>query len=104
MGEDRKANTTLLATARCVVLDKVGHPVMLRALIDPGSTCSFITKQPASVLKLARTQTQVAIQGIGKTHLDADEEMEITIKPHFMSSFEMKIVVFVLKEYVKMKS
>jgi hypothetical protein len=97
IGEVHKANTTLLATARCVVLDKVGHPVILRALIDPGSTCSFITKQAANVLKLRRTQTQVSIQGIGKTHLDADEEMELTIKPHFKCSFEMKIDAIIVE-------
>lgn len=89
--------TTLLATARCVVLDKVGHPVILRALIDNGSTCSFITKQAACVLKLTRTQTQVSIQGIGRTHLDANEEVELTIKPHFKSSFEMKIDAIIVE-------
>lgn len=88
---------TLLATALCVVADTNGTKVVLRALIDQGTTCSFITDKAARLLKLNRKPTKITIQGIGNSHMDAREEVNLSIRPHFKSNFQLETTAVVLK-------
>ena len=57
--------STLLATARILIIDVANSSIPARALIDPGAERSFITTRLASILNSSKRKTPVMISGVG---------------------------------------
>ncbi|CAG9831346.1 unnamed protein product [Diabrotica balteata] len=60
-----KEGEALLATAVVHIRDAKGDSHIMRALIDQGSQCAFITEQAATTLGTTRKPLQATISGIG---------------------------------------
>ncbi|CAB0044201.1 unnamed protein product, partial [Trichogramma brassicae] len=59
------SGTTLLGTARVVVISPLGERMVIRALIDPAAEGSFVTEKVAQALSLTRTATPLTVNGLG---------------------------------------
>ena len=57
----------LLMTCKVKITAPDGSSTMARALIDPGSSCSFIHERLAQHLRLKRNKKNIGVQGIGGT-------------------------------------
>ena len=58
------SSNILLMTCRVLVVAPDGSTVNARALLDSGSTVSFISERLAQVLRLPRSQQQATIHGV----------------------------------------
>jgi len=88
---------TLLATALIFVTDFKGSHIAARALIDQGSEISLISEWLMQTLRANRRQSNIPLIGIGaETSTKTKGVVDLTIKPHFKSSFELTISVHVL--------
>ncbi|CAB0037057.1 unnamed protein product [Trichogramma brassicae] len=56
--------STLLGTARVIVISKRGDQLVIRALIVPGSEGSFITEKVVQALSLRKISTPLSISGV----------------------------------------
>ena len=56
-----------MMTAEVDVSSPSGQQMTVRALLDPASTASFVTKRLAQHLKLKRSKNEIAINGIGRS-------------------------------------
>lgn len=63
----REQRDTLLATARIPVYKSNGETVLIRALIDQGSTSNFITQNVAQVLRAQRYPIDSVVTSINET-------------------------------------
>ncbi|CAB0028408.1 unnamed protein product [Trichogramma brassicae] len=86
----------LLATARIRVLSGEGQFATVRALVDQCAQSSFITEELCQKLRLKKRQVNVPISGIGQGPANSRSEVEITIRPHFKSQFELMLKAYVL--------
>lgn len=59
--------SSLLMTCIVVISSADGNSVEARAVLDPGSTASFITERLASVLRLPKSKQAIHIKGITGT-------------------------------------
>jgi len=88
---------TLLATALILVIDIKGTQISARALIDQGSELSLISERLVQMLKADRRRSKIPLIGIGsETSTKTKGVVDLTIKPHFKSSFELTISAHVL--------
>lgn len=60
-----KKNQTLLATALIRVVSKNGEKVLLRALVDQGAQCAFLTENALQLLRVPTLKINAKIGGIG---------------------------------------
>lgn len=94
-------SAVLLATALIGVFGKNGNRVMLRALLDQGSQCAFITENAAQTLSLPRQKIEANIAGIGGKTQTAKWSVNLTIFPRFESSFSMATNAIVLSKLTR---
>lgn len=72
-------------------------PVEIRALIDPGSQATFISKTMANTLRLKVAQASTSVVGIGNTNAGvAQHGASLTIYPRYDSDFKLEIYALVL--------
>lgn len=75
-------SSILLATARVLIKTASGRSVCVRALLDQGSECSFVSETVAQILKLPRVRTNVVISGVGGGRTQTcKSSTEFTIEP-----------------------
>ena len=86
---------SLLATARVKVLSN-SFQFIVRALIDQCAQSSFVTEELCQRLQLKKRRTHLPISGIGQSKLNCENEVMISIKPHFESDFICKFSAYVL--------
>jgi hypothetical protein len=72
---------TMLATAVVHLVDQYGQRQPVRALLDGGSTSSFISESCAQRLGLRRQKTNVEVVGVGSTSLGTAKGF-VTVKIH----------------------
>ncbi|XP_043472974.1 uncharacterized protein LOC122505428 [Leptopilina heterotoma] len=63
-----KSHRVLLATAQIIVKSESGRAVQVRALLDQGSTRTFISEQLANALQIQPSQSNVQLRGVGDVH------------------------------------
>lgn len=95
---------TMLATALVIVIAKNGERTLLRALVDQGSQCSFISMQAIQTLKIKGNKTSIDVYGIGATPNTAKYFAELTICPHFESDFNIHTKAIVLNKLTKISN
>ena len=76
----KSRNHVLLATAIVEVRNKSGQYVPCRALLDSGSQSYFITERCVQCLRLARTQTHTAIQGMSNVNTATHHSVSIHLR------------------------
>jgi hypothetical protein len=77
---------TMLATAMVKIEDKNGQLQVCRALLDGGSTASFISESCVKRLGLKRSSIAAEVVGLGSTHVGtARGIVAVKIHPHFSS-------------------
>ena len=76
----KSRNHVLLATAIVEVRNKSGQYVPCRALLDSGSQSHFITERCVQRLRLPRTQTHTAIQGISNVNSATHHSVSVHLR------------------------
>lgn len=76
----RKHRTVLLATALIVLVDDNGVEHLVRALLDSGSECCFITERFSQRIKAQRKKIHLPITGIGQASTQAKLKFSSTIR------------------------
>jgi hypothetical protein len=90
-------NQTMLATAVIKICDNQGEAHLCRALLDSGSTASFITDACVVRLGLQRKRSDVEVTGLASTAVSrATSTTIVSIRPHFKSSDEFIVNALVL--------
>ncbi|XP_055591255.1 uncharacterized protein LOC129743295 [Uranotaenia lowii] len=80
----RRSNTSmLLATAVVLVDDCTGFSYPVRALLDSGSECNFMTEAVCQRLKLKRESTNISVVGIGQASSHVKHQVSVSIKSRF---------------------
>lgn len=92
----------LLSTAIIGVTDNDGNLHKVRALIDNGSTSSFITEQLHSKLKLSHKTTHVSIQGLYNQHSQVTKRCNVNILSLSDSNYRKKISCFIVPHITQM--
>lgn len=91
---DNDGSSVLLATA----LIKVNN-IVLRALLDQGSTVSFITENAVQALNLERRKDALRVLGIGgTTNTSVQGSVLIELRPHFKSNFVCSAKAYILPQ------
>jgi len=99
------SNRTLLATALILVTDFKGSYISARALIDQGFEISLISERLVQTLRTDRRRSNIPLIGIGaETSTKTKGVVDLTIKPHFESSFELRISAHVLPKLTTLLS
>lgn len=94
-------SSVLLATALVGVFGKNGNLIVLRALLDQGSQCAFISENAAQTLGLTRESITAEIAGIGATVQTAKWAINLTIVPRFESSFHVHTYAVILPKLTR---
>lgn len=92
------SNTGLLATALVSVFDINGARILLRALLDQGSTDALISETAAQILKLNRKSVNARVTGIGDKAQKSTQFIHLTIGPRFQSDFVFDVEAIILKK------
>ncbi|CAK1580256.1 unnamed protein product [Parnassius mnemosyne] len=92
----RVYNQALLATALVRVKSKTSSNTV-RALLDQGSQCSFITESTVQRLGLRKTQILGQISGLGEHETTSKAMVIIELQSRVDSNFRIKVEAFVLK-------
>ena len=56
---------TLLMTCQVMIIPPHGSPLKVRALLDSGSSASFVSERLVQALRLVRTRQKISVSGIG---------------------------------------
>lgn len=87
----------ILATALVRVVRPQQAPIELRALIDPGSQATFVSKAMANILRLEKAPTSTKVVGIGSTNAGLTQfGATLTIRPSHTSGFKLDIYALIL--------
>lgn len=87
----------MLATAIVRAKGRDGEYVELRALIDQGSTVSFISEEVTQRLKLKRMRNSTIVTGIGAGKTETIHgSVNVCIKPRYPSAFETSVEALIL--------
>ncbi|KAL0810585.1 hypothetical protein ABMA28_010702 [Loxostege sticticalis] len=89
-------NQVLLSTVQIGISDHVGKIHKVRALLDNGSTSSFITEQLFCKLKLKSQKTQVHIQGLHNQMSQITNRCEVNIHSLVNNEFSRQITCFIV--------
>ncbi len=72
---------TALVWSCQVLLETDGHAQLVRAIIDPGSTLSFLTNKVATALKAKRIPFATSIKGLAESHAATSNfKVNVTLK------------------------
>lgn len=94
-----KPRSVLLATALINAESKMGHPQIVRALLDQGSQACFITEATVQLLGLKRIPIQGIINGLGSGKSTvAKHIVHVTIQSRVDSSFQLHLSAYVLNK------
>ncbi|GFT39901.1 integrase catalytic domain-containing protein [Trichonephila clavipes] len=74
-----KSKSVLLATAICFIRDSFGKMQEVRALLDGGSTSSFISQQCMNRLNLKREKINILVSGLNNSELTIKSRVNATI-------------------------
>lgn len=89
----------LLATAIVQAQNEDGIYIELRALIDQGSTATFISEDAVQRLRVKRTRNTTTITGIGATDAGKSQGCSnIKLKPRYPSSFNVSVEALILRK------
>lgn len=94
----------MLASAIVGVISKDQQKITMRALIDPGSQSSFISRNALQTLKLKGQSISIGISGIAEVGESANSAIEIEVVPRFASAFKLRTTVIILKKLTKYKN
>uniref|UniRef100_A0ABD2X276 Peptidase aspartic putative domain-containing protein n=1 Tax=Trichogramma kaykai TaxID=54128 RepID=A0ABD2X276_9HYME len=86
----------LLATAHVRISADEGPSAVVRALVDQCAQSSFITEELCQRLQLKKRRVNVPISDIGEGRDKTRAEVEIVLRPHFQSPFELSFKAYVL--------
>ncbi|KAL0839771.1 hypothetical protein ABMA28_016409 [Loxostege sticticalis] len=89
-------NQVLLSTVQIGISDHLGKIHKVRALLDNGSTSSFITEQLICKLKLKSQKTQVHIQGLHNQMSQITNRCEVNIHSLVNNEFSRQITCFIV--------
>ncbi|KAL0870822.1 hypothetical protein ABMA27_005746 [Loxostege sticticalis] len=92
----RVNNQALLATALVRVKSKTSNDTV-RALLDQGSQCSFITECTVQRLGLRRTPILGQLSGLGEHESTSKAMVTMEIQSRVDSNFKIKVEAYVLK-------
>lgn len=96
---ERSEYDVLLATAVIMARNEDGKYIELRALIDQGSTTSFISEDAAQRLRVKRHKNSTTVTGIGATEAAKSQgSATISMKPRYPSSTELSVEALILKK------
>uniref|UniRef100_A0ABD2WYW1 Integrase catalytic domain-containing protein n=1 Tax=Trichogramma kaykai TaxID=54128 RepID=A0ABD2WYW1_9HYME len=87
---------SLLATASIRVYSSDGQNTTVRALLDQCAQSSFVTEALCQRLCLKKRRVNVPVSGIGQGLSNSRSEVELAIRPHFPSRFELTLKAYVL--------
>lgn len=89
----------LLATAIVRIVNNHQQSITVRALIDPGSQGSFITKSLVDMLYLPKIKTNTEVTGMSDVKAGvAKHRTIVTIKPRFDSEFSLSMNMLILNK------
>lgn len=89
----------LLATAMIQAQNEDGKYIELRALIDQGSTATFISEDAVQRLRVKRTKNTTTITGIGATDAGKSQGCSnIKLKPRYPSSFNVSVEALIMRK------
>ncbi|CAB0031203.1 unnamed protein product [Trichogramma brassicae] len=91
----------LLATASVQVSSSDGQSTVVRALVDQCAQSSFVSEALCQKLQLKRRVVNVPVSGIGEGLSNSRSEVDVTIRPHFPSSFKLLFKAYVLPTITK---
>lgn len=91
-----EASNVLLATALVKSRTRANELVLLRALLDQGSQCSFVTESTVQLLGLKKSKTAMQIFGIGGSPKMAKSFVRIALYPRFDSTYCLELNAIVL--------
>ncbi|CAB0041981.1 unnamed protein product [Trichogramma brassicae] len=91
----------LLATASVQVSSSDGHSTVVRALVVQCAQSSFVSEALCQKLQLKRRVVNVPVSGIGEGLSNSRSEVDVTIRPHFPSSFKLLFKAYVLPTITK---
>jgi hypothetical protein len=87
----------MLATALIQIQDEFGSVRRVRALLDGGSTNSYISSALTLKLGLKRAGNSTVVTGLGSNQIAKTQGfVNIKIKPHFPSTFQLELMASVL--------
>ncbi|XP_055543043.1 uncharacterized protein LOC129728619 [Wyeomyia smithii] len=92
--QEASRNKILLATAVILLVDGSGGEYPVRALLDSGSECSFITERVTQRMGIRRVRVSIAIAGIGQSSTRVLPKIRSTIKSlitDFVTAIELLI-------------
>lgn len=96
---DKNEFDVMLATAIIKAKNRDGEYIELRALIDQGSTISFVSEDAIQKLKLSRVRNSTVVTGIGAGKTESIHgSTNICIKPRYPSTFETSIEALILSK------
>lgn len=91
------AQSTLLATAVIVIVDKCGNPIEFRALCDPGSQVNLITASAHQKLRFGRTVQPVDLTGIDGNKSVGVGKVHLKFQSRFSSANQHHMTAIILK-------
>jgi len=87
----------MLATALVHIQDSQGQRQVLRALLDGGSTCSFISEVSVRRLGISRTRASTEVLGLSSTSLGTTKGMtSVILSPHFDDNVRIPMKLLIL--------
>lgn len=96
---ERDEFDVMLATAIIRAKNRDGEYIELRALIDQGSTVSFISETAVQRMKLGRMKNSTVVTGIGAGKTEAIHgSTSVCIKPRYPSTFETPVDALILSK------
>ncbi|XP_011687010.1 PREDICTED: uncharacterized protein LOC105449455 [Wasmannia auropunctata] len=93
----QQASGVLLATALVLVTDRRGKQRSVRALLDPGSQSSLITRKLCQELSLDTNRINTSIEAINGMALQIEHSCEVKIAAHY-NNYEFRVKCLVTPE------
>lgn len=88
----------LLSTVLVGVVDSEGKTHKVRALLDNGSTSSFLTEKLHSQLKLPNQKTSISVQGLNKQNSQITKTCDVNIASLTNSGYTKKVSCLIVPQ------